>query len=107
VVARTDAQSVLERYCDAWNRGDLDAIFVLFAEESRYEGTSTTLIGRDAIRQMYERTFASGEAKDLVAQPVASSTNAFSVKIYKRDECVAVKQFEILDGLIVRQAMSS
>ena len=24
---------MLEMYCDAWNRGELDAIFVLFAED--------------------------------------------------------------------------
>jgi uncharacterized protein (TIGR02246 family) len=83
VVARTDAQSVLERYCDAWNRADLDAVFALFAEDAQYEGTSHSLNGRDAIRKMYERTFASGEARDLVAQPVGWSTNAFSVNIYR------------------------
>src|SRR5918996_6537942 len=98
-------KSVLERYCDAWNRGDLDAIFALFAEDARYEGTSTHLIGRDAIRRMYERTFLSGEASDLVARPIEANTTVCSVGIYKGEDCMAVKQFEIVDGLIILQSM--
>lgn len=37
-------KSVLENYCDAWNRGDLDAIFALFAEDARYEGKNVILL---------------------------------------------------------------
>lgn len=80
-------------------------MFALFAEGARYEGTSTHLIGRDAIRRMYERTFASGDAKALVARPIEGNTNACSVGIYKDEECVAAKEFEIVDGLIVLQSM--
>src|SRR5918992_2876347 len=100
-----DAQSIIHAYCDAWNRGDLAEIFDLFAVDARYEGTSSTLIGRDAIRQMYERTFAPGDAKELIARPIVSDASIWSVGIYQRDECVAVKKFEIIDGLIVRQSM--
>ena len=98
---------MVEQYCNAWNRADLDAIFALFSEDARYEGTSSTLVGRDAIREMYERTFASGEARDLIAQPVDSDSHVLSVAIYKRGECVAVKKFDIIDGLIIRQSMVS
>ena len=101
----TEQKSLLEKYCDAWNRGDLDAIFVLFAEDARYDGASTHLIGRSAIRRMYERTFVSGEAKELVARPIPDDASLRSVGIYKDNECVAVKEFEIIDGLIVRQSM--
>jgi hypothetical protein len=76
----------------------------LFAEHARYEGATTHLNGRKAIRQMYERTFASGEAKTLVARPIEAN-RVCSVGIYRLDECVVVKQFEIIDGLIVRQSM--
>ena len=62
--------TIVARYCEAWNCGDLDAIFELFAQHARYEGTTSELNGRDAIRQMYERTFASREAKELVAKPI-------------------------------------
>jgi ketosteroid isomerase-like protein len=103
----TGQKSLLEKYCDAWNRGDLDAMFALFAENARYEGVSTTLIGRDAIRTMYERTFASGEAKELTARPVETDASACSVEIHKSGECVAVKQFEICEGFIIRQSMLS
>jgi hypothetical protein len=98
-------KAVVERYCEAWNRGDLDAIFALFAEDAQYEGASTHLIGRTAIRTMYERTFVSGEARELVARPIESAATVCSVGIYRRDECVAVKRFEVIDGLIVRQSM--
>lgn len=101
----TEPNSIVELYCDAWNRGDLDAIFALFAEDARYEGNSTHLIGRDAIRQMYERTFASGEAKELIAQPMEQHASSCSVGIYRHGECVAVKQFEITDGFIILQSM--
>ena len=101
----TKARAIVEAYCDDWNRGDLDAIFDLFAADARYEGTNSTLIGRDAIRQMYERTFASGEGKELIARPVATGARGLSVAMYKREERIAVKQFEIRDGLIVRQSM--
>jgi hypothetical protein len=96
---------ILERYCDAWNRGDLDAIFALFAADASYEGVKTHLAGREAIRRMYERTFASGEAKELVARLIERNDGAESVGIYKGDECVAVKEFEIVGGLIVQQLM--
>ena len=97
--------SIADRYCDAWNRGDLDAIFALFAEDARYEGAATQLSGRTAIRSMYERTFASGEGSTLVARPIDADANRFSVAVYKDDERVAVKQFEIIAGLIVLQSM--
>lgn len=99
------ARSVVERYCDAWNRGDLDAIFGLFAEDARYEGIETRLTGRDAIRRMYERTFVSGEAKELVARPIERYDCAHSVGIYRRGNCVAVKEFDVVDGRIIRQTM--
>jgi uncharacterized protein (TIGR02246 family) len=101
----TNAHAIVEAYCDAWNRGDLDAIFDLFAIDARYEGTSNTLIGRDAIRQMYERTFASGDAKALIARPVEAHADGLSVAIYEGGKRIAVKQFEIRDGLIVGQSM--
>ena len=53
-------------------------------------------MGRSAIRSMYERTFMSGEAKELVARPIAEDTSLRSVGIYKGDECVAVKEFDIM-----------
>lgn len=96
---------MIQRYCDAWNRGDLDAIFVLFAEKAVYEGVSTQLIGREAIRRMYARTFTSGEAKELVARPITRIGDANAVGIYNREKCVAVKAFDIANGLIVRQSM--
>lgn len=99
--------TIIARYCDAWNRGDLDAIFDLFAADARYEGSNSQLNGREAIRQMYERTFASGEAKELVAEPIESDVGECLVGIYRDDACVAVKQFEMIDGLIVRQSMLS
>jgi hypothetical protein len=54
---------------------------------------------------MYERTFASGEAKELVARPIERNDGVQSVGVYRRSECVAVKGFDIADGLIVRQTM--
>ena len=54
---------------------------------------------------MYERTFASGEAKELTARPIVSDADIWSVGIYQRDKRVAVKTFEIINGLIVRQSM--
>src|SRR5688500_5438665 len=104
-IQRTSTKSIAGRYCDAWNRGDLDAIFALFAEDARYEGVTTQLRGRNTIRKMYERTFASGEGCGLVARPVEADANRFSVAVYKCEECVAVKQFEIAEGLIVLQSM--
>lgn len=98
---------MVERYCEAWNRGDLDAIFALFAEDARYEGATTHLSGRDAIREMYERTFASDEVSELVARPFERNTGEYCVGIYKHEECVAVKQLEIVEGFIVLQSMQS
>jgi hypothetical protein len=63
------------------------------------------LLGRDAIRKMYERTFVSGEANELVAKPIERTAGVYCVGIYKHEECVAVKEFDILDGLIVQQCM--
>ena len=54
---------------------------------------------------MYERTFVSGESNDLAARRIEANANVSVVGIYKGEECVAVKQFEIVDGLIVRQSM--
>jgi hypothetical protein len=54
---------------------------------------------------MYERTFKSGEANELVARPLEINASACLVGIYKREDCVAVKEFQIIDGLIVRQSM--
>jgi uncharacterized protein (TIGR02246 family) len=53
----TNAKPIVDLYCDAWNRGDLDAIFALFAEDAQYEEVTAHLTGRHAIRNMYERTF--------------------------------------------------
>lgn len=100
-----DPKSLIDEYCDAWNRGDLDAIFGLFAEGALYEGSSIRLTGRNAIREMYERTFSSGEANELVARTAQSDAGEWLVEIYRRDERVAVKRFEIMCGLIVRQSM--
>jgi hypothetical protein len=99
--------AIVKAYCEAWNRADLDAIFDLFAVDARYEGANTTLVGRSAIRPMYERTFASGEGTELIARPLESSALKFSVGIYKHEARVAVKEFEVQAGLIVRQTMLS
>lgn len=98
-------QAIVKAYVDAWNRGDLDAIFDLFAVDARYDGGNTTLVGRSAIRSMYERTFACGEGRELIARPLESSAHAFSVEIYRYEARVAVKEFEVHAGLIVRQTM--
>jgi ketosteroid isomerase-like protein len=75
------ARSIVERYRDAWNRGDLDAIFALFAEDARYEGVATQLNGRNNIRNMYERTFASGEGRGLVDDILGSLVRHFEKRI--------------------------
>ena len=54
---------------------------------------------------MYERTFASGEGRALVARPLEAGANRFSVAVYKGEERVAVKQFELREGLIAVQSM--
>lgn len=54
---------------------------------------------------MYERTFVSGEAKELSARPLERSDGVHSIGIYRREECVAVKEFDIANDLIVRQLM--
>jgi len=54
---------------------------------------------------MYERTFASGEGHGLVARPIEAGANRFSVAVYKSEERVAVKQFEIIEGLIGVQSL--
>jgi SnoaL-like domain len=100
-------EGIVKAYCDAWNRGDLDAIFDLFVVDARYDGANTTLVGRSAIRSMYEQTFASGEGRELIARPLESSAFTFSVGIYKYEARVAVKEFEVQAGLIVRQTMLS
>jgi ketosteroid isomerase-like protein len=100
-------QAVAKAYCEAWNRGDLEAIFDLFAADAMYDGANTTLVGRSAIRSMYERTFASGEGRDLIARPLENDAHGFSIGIYKYDARIAVKGFEVYAGLIVRQTMLS
>jgi len=107
IPGNTNTKSIVELYCDAWNRRDLDAVFALFAEDARYEGATTQLSGRNAIRTMYERTFASGEGRALVVRPIEADANRFSVAVYRGEERVAVKQFEIIEGLIVRQSMGA
>ena len=56
---------------------------------------------------MYERTFVSGEAKELAARPIEGHASVRSVGIYRRGECIAVKEFDIVNGLIVLQSMKS
>jgi hypothetical protein len=77
----------------------------LFAEDAQYEGVTAHLTGRHAIRNMYERTFKSGEADELLARPLEINASACLVGIYEREDCVAVKEFQIINGLIVRQSM--
>jgi ribosomal protein L14 len=56
---------------------------------------------------MYERTFVSGEANELVAKPIERTADVLSVGIYKGEEYVAVKECDVIEGLIVRQSMHS
>jgi len=98
-------KSHLEIYCKAWNEGDLDGIFRLFREDAHYDGTSKQLRGLDAIRQMYQETFESGAAKQLVAHVVQLKGGMWGVVLYKHAQVVALKEFNFSNGLIVSHTL--
>lgn len=62
---------------------DLEGIFSLFAEGAEYEGTSKTLRGRIAIREMYEQSFDKGTAAHLEARLAKLLDGAWAVALYK------------------------
>jgi uncharacterized protein (TIGR02246 family) len=51
-------ESILDRFTDAFNRNDLDAVMTFFADDACYEpGDGTSHRGRDAIRRAFEPQF--------------------------------------------------
>ena len=98
-------KSTLEIYCKAWNEGDLDGIFRLFREDAHYDGTSKQLRGLDAIRQMYQETFESGAAQELVADVVPLKGGMWAVALYRDAQIVGLKEFNFSNGLIVSHTL--
>lgn len=106
VDADPGARQVLEAYCDAWNRWDLDALFALFADDAVYRGTHRLLEGRDAIRRMYEASRARGRTSDLLARVVPLVSGTWGVGLYRRGgqgghQLVALKHVAVRAGRIL------
>ncbi len=100
VDAEPGARRVLQAYCDAWNRWDLDALFALFADDAVYRGTHRVLEGRDAIRQMYEASRAQGLTSGLLARVVPLVSGTWGVELYRQrgqggHEIVALKHMVV------------
>lgn len=92
---------VLEHYCRAWNAGDIDRLFDLFAESAVYQGSTKQLCGRTAIRQMYESSFSGRAVRDLVATVIALRDGTQGVLLSCERQPVALKRFQVAAGLIV------
>ena len=60
------------------------------------------LESRSAIRQMYQKAFEAGDAKDLVAAAVQLTGGSWGVALRRHGQTVAVKEFRFSNGLIVR-----
>lgn len=55
-------KEVLEKWIDAFNRADVETISNLYAgNATNHQVANKPVIGRDAIRQMFEQEFASAE----------------------------------------------
>ena len=106
VDAEPGARRILQAYCEAWNRWDLDALFALFADDAVYRGTHRVLEGRDAIRQMYEASRARGLTSGLVARVVPLVSGTWGVELYRQGgqgghETVALKHMVVRGGRIL------
>jgi limonene-1,2-epoxide hydrolase len=62
-------REVVRQWVDAFNRGDADALAALYAEDAtNHQVPETAVVGRDAIRRMFEAEFASAEMVCIVEQ---------------------------------------
>lgn len=82
-----EMKAVLQAYLDAFNRGDAEAISVLYAEDATVEDPvgSPPKRGRQAILDFYREAIATG-AKATLDSPIRGSHGngaalAFSVKV--------------------------
>jgi hypothetical protein len=92
---------VLENYCRAWNAGDIDRLFDLFAESAIYQGSTKRICGRTAIRQMYESSFSNRAIRDLEATVVTLRDGTIGVLLSCDRQPVALNRFRVAAGLIV------
>jgi uncharacterized protein (TIGR02246 family) len=60
MVTETDVKAIQQRYSEAWNGHDPDAIAALHTEDTRFctHGAGTTAEGREAMRTAAAETFA-------------------------------------------------
>lgn len=55
-------RAILEKWIDAFNRADAEAIAQLYAENAvNHQVANEPIIGKDAIRQMFAREFSNAE----------------------------------------------
>lgn len=82
VFSRPGLKELFGRYTDCVNRSDAAAMASLFAEQASYRDITfgITLLGRDAIRNMFWRGFAAIRGGPFVIETVAFDQNTIAVR---------------------------
>ena len=70
-----EIRALVERYIDAWDRGDVDAVVAMLAEEATFSmpPNAEWFRGREAIREFLPRARCRSRAASCPRAPTASS----------------------------------
>jgi SnoaL-like domain len=92
--------SVLESYCKAWNKRDMDGVLALFRKDAEFEAAQTQFRGLEAISHAYEEDFEKGGATDIVAGTVRLRDGTWGVVLYRQAQAIVLREFTFAGDLI-------
>jgi ketosteroid isomerase-like protein len=108
-------RGIVEAYCAAFERGDVDACIGFFAEDAKLHFLFGTYEGREAIREWHEARFEAEvkllrieqvavKGDTVVAQLVATSRR---LRVFRMDEVKGTVTFKVSDGQFVDAVLSA
>ncbi len=89
-----DADKIVREFCDAWGRGDLEAIIAAFTDDAVYHNIPMEpCIGRDAIRTFVEGFL--GSAAQSVRFDIRHQLTSGNVVMNERVDTLAMESGEV------------
>ncbi|MCO5176229.1 MAG: nuclear transport factor 2 family protein [Thermomicrobiales bacterium] len=100
--------ATIERFNEAFNRHDVDAVMALFTDDCIFENTSPTpdgerYVGQDAVRAFWEQFFASSPQAHFTAEDIFAGGDRACVR-WRYDwgagHVRGVDVFRVVDGRV-------
>ncbi len=110
-LTRAATLATIERFNEAFNRHDVDAVMALFTDDCIFENTSPAPdgerhVGQDAVRAFWEQFFAASPQAHFTAEDIFASNDRVCVRWrydWGEGHVRGVDVFRVVDGRVAEK----